>query len=184
MLEAEKAQGRILQATPAETEQRFERELQRDHELRWVFSIGGWAIAISTFAMIYILSIAFARTSPWLMALPLYMIATRALAFVSWKALLYPRFLLRLEDADAGVAARAVLDRHRPAIVKPILKSLLRDADASAIAAIDASELASLARQHDIERHRRLARRSFVAWCVLSIVVWGTVIATGGGPSN
>jgi len=173
-----------LQPTQAETEQRFEREFQRDHELRWVFRIGCWAIALATFAMIYILSIAFGRTSPWLMTLPVYMVATRALAFVSWKALLYPRFLLRLEDADAAVAAKAVLDRHRPAIVGPILKSLLRDSDAPAIAAVDTSELVSLARQYDIERHRRLGRRFTVAWCVLSIVVWGTVIATGGGPSN
>jgi hypothetical protein len=170
----------------ADTEQRFEREFQRDQQLRWGFRIGCWAIALSTFAMIYILSLAFARTSPWLMALPFYMVATRALAFVSWKALLYPRFLLRLEDedADVAVAAQAVLDRHRTAIVRPILKSLLRDADAPAVAAVDTHELGSLARQYGIERHRRLGRRWLVAWCVLSVVVWGTVIATGGGPSN
>ena len=168
----------------AETEQRFERELQRDQLLRRVFSIGSWAISLSAFATLYILGIAFGRTSPWLLALTLYMIGTRVLSFVAWKALLYPRFLLLLDDPDAGDAAKAVLERHRPAVARPILKSLLRDADASAIAALNASELGSLAREYDVERRRRSGRRWFVAWCVGSLVIWGTVIATGGAPAN
>lgn len=171
-------------AAHAGTEERFERELQRDQQLRWIVSIGGWAVTLVTFAMIYVLSIGFDRTSPFLMALPLYMIATRALSFVSWKALLYPKFLLRLDDPDQALAARAVLERHRSAIVRPILKSLLRDADADAIAAVDAIELGALARQHDVEQRRRRARRWLAAWCALSLLVWGTLIATRGGPAG
>jgi hypothetical protein len=168
----------------ARTEQRFERELERDQQLRLIISIGSWTVTLSTFAMIYVLSIAFGRTSPWLMALPVYMIGTRALAFMSWKAFLYPGFLLRLDDPDQAEAAKIVLERHRLAIVRPILKSLMRDADAPAIAAVDAAELVSLAHQHDIKRRRRVTGRWFVVWCLVSLALWGTVIATGGGPAN
>ena len=168
----------------ATAEQRFERELRRDQELRMAVTIGSWTITLSTFAMIYILSIAFRRTSPFLMALPVYMVATRAVAFLSSKALRYPRLLLFLDDPNLGGAAQAVLERHRPAIVRPILKSLMRDADPPAVAALETTELVSLARRHDVERRRRAGRRWFAAWCVLSVVVWGALIATGAGPTD
>ena len=41
-----------------------------------------------------------------------------------------------------------------------------------------------LAREYDVERRRRFGRRWLIAWCVLSLVIWGTVIATGGGPTD
>ena len=151
-----------------------------------MFSIGASTIALSTFVTLFILLIPLGRTSPWLTALTLYSIATRASSFVSWKAFLYPRFLLFLDepDPDVAAAAAAVLDRHRSAVIRPILKDLWRDYDAAAIAALDATELASLAREYDVERHRRFGRRWLTAWCVLSLVLWGTVIATGGGPTE
>jgi hypothetical protein len=176
-----------LQPTPqSRLEQRFERELQRDHRLRRLFGIGSWIVAFSTIATLLILIIPLGRTSPWLIMLSLYSVATRILAALSWKAFLYPRFLLLLEDRDPNVAsvAAAVLERHRPAVVRPILEDLLRPADAAAVAAMDTTELASLARQYGVERRRRVGRRWLVAWCVLSLVVWGTVIATGGGPTG
>jgi hypothetical protein len=170
----------------SEIEQRFERELQRDQQLRRVFSIAAPAISLSTVATLYILMISLGRTSPWLTALTLYSIATGASSVVSWKTFLYPRFLAFLDDPDPDVAAAAaaVLDRHRSAVVRPILKELWRDFDAAAIAALDPAELACLARTYDVERHRRFGRRWFVAWCALSLVIWGTVIATGGGPAG
>jgi len=172
--------------SPSEIEQRFERELQRDQQLRRLFNIGTATVALSTFVTLFILIIALGRTSPWLIALPLYAIATRASSFVSWKAFLYPRFLLLLDkpDPDVAAAAAAVLERHRSAVVRPILKDLWRDFDAAAIAAQDATELASLTREYGVERHRRIGRRWLTAWCVLSLVIWGTLIATGGGPTD
>jgi hypothetical protein len=173
-------------ALQSAVEQRFEQELQRDRQLRRVFNIGTWMIALSTFATLYILIFPLGRTSPWLNALTLYSIVTRASAIVSWRAFLYPRFLLRLDDAnpDVAAAAAAVLERHRSAVVGPILKNLWRNADAPAIAALDTAELASLAREYDVERQRRAGRRWLIVWCVLSLAIWGTVIATGGGPSE
>jgi hypothetical protein len=167
----------------SETEQRFERELQRDQQWRRVFNIGALTIALSTIVTLFILIIPLGRSSPWLIALTLYSIATRGSSLVSWKAFLYPRFLLLLDepDPDVAAAAAAVLERHRSAVVRPILKDLWRDFDAAAIAALDATELASLAREYDVERHRRFGRRWLIAWCVISMGIWGTVIATGGG---
>lgn len=170
----------------SETERRFEQELRRDQQLRRVFGVGASIIALSTFVTLYILIIPLGRTSPWLTLLTLYAIVTSASSLVSWNAFLYPRVLLALgePDPDVAAAAAAVVDRHRPAVVGPILKSLLRDAEARAIATMDATELCSLARQYDVEWHRRFGRRWLVAWCVLSLVMWGTVIATGGGPTG
>jgi hypothetical protein len=177
---------RVQPTSRSETEQRFEHGLQRDRQLRRVFNIGTWTISLSTFATLYILIFPLGRTSPWLIALTLYSIVTRASAIVSWKAFLYPRFLLRLDDAnpDVAAAAAAVLERHRPAVVGPILKNLWRNADVPAIAAVDTAELASLAREYDIERQRRIGRRWLIVWCVLSFAIWATVIATGGGSSE
>ena len=173
-------------SSQTETEQRFERELQRDQQIRRAVSIGAPAIAFSTFVTLYILMIPLGRTSPWLVGLTLYSVVTGASSLVSSKAFLYPRFLLVLDDPDPVVAgaAAAVLERHRAVVIRPILKDLWRDFDAAAIAAVDPTELASLARKYDVERHRRFGRRWFVAWCVLSLVIWGTVIATGGGPAE
>jgi hypothetical protein len=176
----------LLLTLQSETEHRFERDLQRDQQLRRIFSIGAPAISLSTVATLYLLMIPLGRSSPWLVALTLYSIATAASSVVSWKTFLYPRFLPLLDDPDADVAAAAaaVLDRHRSAVVRPILKELWRDFDAAAIAAVDPTALASLAREYDVERHRRFGRGWLVAWCVLSLVIWGTVIATGGGPTG
>jgi hypothetical protein len=176
---------RAQPALPSAAERRFEEELQRDRQLRRVFNIGTWTISLSTFATLYILIFSLGRTSPWLNALTLYSIVTRASAIVSWRAFLYPRFLLRLDDADPDVAAAAaVLERHRSAVVGPILKNLWRNADAPALAAVDTAELASLAREYNVERQRRIGRRWLVIWCLLSLAIWGTVIATGGGASE
>ena len=170
----------------SETEQRFERELERDQQLRRVINIGAWVVSIFTVVTLIILLIPLGRTSPWLIALSVYSVATRFSTLVSWNAFLYPRFLPFLDDAnpDVAAAAVAVLERHRSAIVRPILQELWRDFDAAAIAALNPTELALLARKYDVERHRRFGRRWLVAWCVLSIVIWVAVIATAGGPSE
>ena len=173
-------------ASQSAIEARIERDFQRDQRLRWVFSIGAPVISLATFVTLYVLTIALGRTSPWLVTLPVYSIVTTASAYVSRRAFLYPRFLVLLDDPDPdrSAAAAAVLERHRPAIARPILKEVWRDFDPAAIAALEATEVASLARKYDIERQRRFGRRWLIGWCLLSLVMWGTLIATGAGPSR
>lgn len=165
-------------------EARFERELATDATLRSVFNWGSFAVSILTVIVFLMLIMPLERTSPWLILLSLYGIATRMLATVSWKAFLVPRFVLLVDDPDPAqsAAARAVLDRHREAIVGPILKDLLRRWDGEAVAAIGYDEIAALARAHGIEARRSLGRRCLVAWAVVSVLLWATVIATGAGP--
>jgi hypothetical protein len=167
-------------------EARFEEELGRDRALWRSIDIGAWLISLTAIVTLLVLILPLGRTSPWLQALSLYGIFTRASTFVAWKAFLFPPFLLRLEDEDPVVAAAAlaVLERHRTSIVKPILVDLLLARDPATVAAFPPAAVAKAAREHRIEERRRFARRWFVAWCLLTVVIWTTLVATGGGPSS
>lgn len=167
-------------------ERRFEEELAKEVELRRGLDIGAWCVALFSLATLLLLVMGMGRTSPWLLGLSFYIILTRASSFVLMKAFLYPRFLLELDSSDAEVAAgaRAVLERHRSRIVRPVLRDLLRSSDAAAVAALGAEELATLARDYGIEERRRFGRRWFYAWCLLTVLVWSTLLLTGGGPAG
>src|SRR3990167_4858256 len=167
-------------------EARFEDDLARDRSTWRQIDIGAWLVALAAIVTLLILILPLGRTSPWLQALSLYGIFTRVSTFVAWKAFLFPPFLLRLEDDDPVVAAAAlaVLERHRTSIVKPILVDLLLARDPAAIAALPAEALSNVAREHRIEERRRFARRWFVAWCLLTVVIWTTLVVTGGGPTT
>ena len=164
----------------------FEQDLARDRALWRRIDIAAWLIALAAIVTLLILILPLGRTSPWLQALSLYGIFTRLSTFVAWKAFLFPPFLLRLEDDDPTVAAAAlaVLERHRASIVKPILVDLLLARDPATIAAFPAEAVAKAAREHRIEERRRFARRWFVAWCLLTVVIWTTLVVTGGGPTT
>lgn len=164
----------------------FEQELSRDRSAWRSIDIGAWLISLGAIATLLVLILPLGRTSPWLQALSLYGIFTRASTLPAWKAFLFPPFLLRLEDEDPVVAAAAlaVLERHRASIVKPILVDLLLARDPATIAAFPVESLARAAREHRIEERRRFARRWFVAWCLVTVVIWTTLVATGGGPST
>jgi len=164
----------------------FERELTVDRALRTRIEIGSWIVALTTVAILITLIIPLHRTSPWLVAMSLYAIATRVGAFVAWKAFLVPRFLVHLDDPDSSVAAaaRAVFERHRAEIVEPILVDRLESHDPAAIAALRYEHAAQIAREYDIEARRRLGRRYFVAWCLASAVIWTTLVVTRGGPTD
>lgn len=167
-------------------EARFEQELARDRATWLRIDIGAWLISLGSIVTLLILILPLGRTSPWLQALSLYGIFTRLSTFVAWKAFLFPPFLLHLEDNDPVVAAAAlaVLERHRAGIVKPILVDLLLARDPATVAAFPAEAVAKAAREHRIKERRRFARRWFVAWCLLTVVIWTTLVATGGGPAT
>jgi hypothetical protein len=173
-------------APGAALEAELERELAIDHALRRRIDIGAWIVALFTIATYLTLIMPMGRTSPFLILLSLYAIATRIGAYVSLKAFEVPRFLVRLDDADPGVrtAARAVFDRHRAAILRPILMNRLESYDAAAIAAVPPERAAQIAREYGIEARRRLGRLYFAVWCVVSVAIWTTLVVTGGGPTD
>jgi hypothetical protein len=167
-------------------ESRFEEDLAWDRSIWRRIDIGAWLISLGSIVTLLILILPLGRTSPWLQALSLYGIFTRLSTFVAWKAFLFPPFLLHLKDEDPvlAAAALAVLERHRASIVKPILVDLLLARDPATVAAFPPEAVAKAAREHRIEERRRFARRWFVAWCLLTIVIWTTLFATGGGPTS
>jgi hypothetical protein len=164
----------------------FERELERDRAWLRRFTIGSWVVSLSTVALYLILIMPLGRTSPWLVAMSLYAIATRLLAFLAWKAFLFPRFLLHLDDGDPATvtAARALLERHRSDVLQRILVDHLAPSDPASVAALPAEEVAKLARAYDVEWYRRLGRGCLLAWVLISAAVWTTLIVTGGGPTD
>ena len=164
----------------------FQRDFDRDRRLWRRLDAAAWVVSIGTTLLFLLLVMPLGRISPWLLLLNLYSVFTRLSTWVAWKAVLFPPFLLRLDDEDPGVAeaARSVLDRNRSAIVRPILVDCLRASDPAAVAATTCQELAALAREHGIERRRTFARRWFLAWAAVSLALWGTVVATGAGPTE
>ena len=164
-------------------EARFEAEVLRDARLRDLFDYGGWAVSLSSVATFLTLIMPLHRDSPWLVCLSLYAITTRLFAFLSWKAFLFPRLLEAVGsgDAEAEHAARAVLEKHRGQIVPRILRDHLLRSDPASVAAADPAMLADLARQHDGARWRRRGRVALGVWCVLSLLLWTTLLVTGGG---
>jgi hypothetical protein len=164
----------------------FARGLDRDRRLLRICDVGTMIVSISTIVAYLILIMPLGRTSPWLVLLSLYSIATRASMVVADMVLLFPRFLLHLEDADPVVAraALSVLERRRGEVVRPILRAWMRPCDDASVAGMAVAELASLARARGIDAKRRLGAAWLAAWVVLTALLWGTVIATGGGPTT
>lgn len=164
-------------------EARFEEELAADTRLRNFFNRGAWVMALSAVATFLLLIMPLHRNNPALILLSMYSPFTRILSMVSWKAFLYPRLALRLDDGDPVVAgaARAVLERHRDDVVERILCDEMLPSKPADVAAFDPASLAELARKHDVEWWRRTGRIVLVAWSLLSFALWGTLVATGGG---
>ena len=94
--------------------------------------------------------------------------------------------LTHLDDSDRGIrtAARVVFEKHRTAILEPILTNRLESHDAAAIAAVSPGRAAQIAAEYGIEPRRRLWRIYFSVWCIVSAVLWTTLVVTGGGPTN
>lgn len=170
-------------ADQARLEARFEEELAADAWWRTFFNRGAWVMALSAVGTFLLLIMPLHRNGPALIFLSMYSPFTRILSMVAWKAFLYPRFALRLDDADPAVAAaaRAVLDRHRDDVVERILVDEMLPSKPSDVAAFDPAELARLARKHDVEWWRRTGRVVLLVWSLLSVALWGTLVATGGG---
>lgn len=167
-------------------EAEFEKGIDTDAGIRLWCNVVTLALSIATPVILLVLIIPLGRTSPWLVLLSLYSIYTRGSMFIASAALLFPRFLLALDDEDPArrEAARRVLERRRAEVVRPILKAWMKPHDDNAVAAFPVDELARMARERDIPKWRRIAIGWFAAWVVLSILIWGTVVATGGGPTN
>jgi len=170
----------------ADLEAAFDREFAMESARLRRINVGTWAIALGTIATYLTLIMPMGRTSPFLILLSLYAIATRIGAYVAQKAFEVPRFLLHLDDADPNVrhAALAVLERHRTAILTPILTNRLESHDDKAIAAVTPARAAQIAAEYGVEPRRRLWQLYFFVWCVVSAVLWTTLVVTGGGPTN
>lgn len=156
----------------------------RDEQLRSLFDYGGWVVSLSSVATFLVLIMPLHRDSPWLVCLSLYAITTRLLAFLSWKAFLFPRLLgvVGGSDPEAERAALAVLQKHRTRIVPRILRDHLLRSDPASVAAADPAMLAELASRHDGARWRRRGCVALAVWCLLSLLLWTTLLVTGGGP--
>jgi len=170
----------------ADAQAEFEREYSADRTRYTRINVGSWSVSLATLAVYLTLIMPMGRTSPFLILLSLYAIATRIGAYVAAKAFEVPRFLTHLDDADPAIrtAARTVFEQHRAAILDPILTNRLEFHDTAAIAAVTPERAAQIAAEYGIEPRRRLWRLYFFVWCVVSVVLWTTLVVTGGGPTN
>jgi hypothetical protein len=164
-------------------EQCFERELARDRALLAFFNYGTLAASLFTVSTLLVLIIPLHRTSPWLVLLSLYAIATRLCVLVAKRALGVPGFLARLDDPDPYVAAaaRTVLERHRSVLAKPLARL---GTDDSANTAIDFEHVARASRDFVTAGWRRTGMACLAIWCVVTVAVITMLVVTRAGPTT
>lgn len=110
-----------------------------------------------------------------------FSVFTRASTLIAHRAFLYPRLLTLLQNQEEAVqqAARAVFERHRAAILAPILRERLEPTSPAAIATVTYEQIASWPELQTLDRWRRIAQAWFVLWlCVLGVVaavIWSTL---------
>ena len=168
----------------AALEEEFERDLAKDRRLLRFFNYGTLGWSLLTVALLMTLVIPMGRTSPWLILLSVYAISTRLAVFVARRALLVPRFLVRLGDDDAAarMAARAVFDRHRPALTKALMTG--HPGSSGSAPELSYEDAATGARDRDIAGRRRTAQITLAVWVLVTIATIAILIDTGAGPTN
>jgi hypothetical protein len=167
-------------------EARFERALARDRSLLLFFNRATLAASLFTVAVLLILGLAMGRISPWLVGLTFYSAGTRLCVFVARYALGLPLFLLELDSGDPSVraAARAVFERHREALAVALLTQGNHRPSAEQVGDLGPDEAAAIARSRELPVRRRNGVICLAVWAVISIAVWTTLVATGGGPTS
>jgi hypothetical protein len=165
-------------------EQRFELDLARDRTLLAFFNYGTLAISLFTVSTLLVLIIPMHRTSPWLILLSVYAIATRLGVLVARRALGVPRFLTRLDDGDPAVssAALAVLEQHRSVLARPLARLATDDSDEAPD--MSPEDIARAARKHEAAAWRRTGLVCAALWCVATVAIVATLIATRAGPTT
>jgi hypothetical protein len=164
---------------------RFERELARDRSLLELFDKATLLISIGTAVILLTLAIPMGRYSIWLALLPGYGVGTRLLVFVARYALNVPLFLLALDSpSPEAAAAGRVFESHRDEIARRLLTAGNHTPTDAEIAALTWEDAARRARERDLPGRRRTGVLCLAIWTVVTLVTWGIVIATGGGPSS
>jgi hypothetical protein len=173
-------------ADPSDFEARFERELARDRELLRFLNRATLWFSLFTVAVLLTLAIAMGRNSIWLATIPFYSVGTRLCVFVARYAIGLPLFLLELDSPQPAVreAAQRVFERNRAEIGTAMLTHANERPTPQQIGELRAEDAAAIARSRDLPSRRRTGLAVAIVWAAVSIVVWGLLIATGGGPTG
>ncbi|HXC52018.1 MAG TPA: hypothetical protein VN634_14110 [Candidatus Limnocylindrales bacterium] len=165
-------------------EERFEQQVERDRALLRIFNLGTLAWSLLTVVTLMTLVIPMRRTSPWLILMSAYAIATRLGVLLARSALSVPEFVARLDDEDESVrsAARTVFDRHRAQITRSL--SVNRPGASRSSAGLSYEDAADAGRRRDIGTRRRWGMICLALWCVVTMIVVVILVSTGAGPTG
>jgi hypothetical protein len=167
-------------------EARFERDLARDRRLLGFFNHATLAASLVIVAVLVILAIPMGRISPWLVGLTFYSAGTRLCVFVARYALGLPLFLVELDSHDLSVrsAARAVFERNRETLATALLTQGNERPTPEQLRALEPEQAAAIARSRDLPVRRRNGIVCAAVWTAVSLAIWTTLVAAGGGPTG
>jgi hypothetical protein len=167
-------------------EARFEQELSRDRRLLGFFNYATLAASLAIVAVLLTLAIPMGRISPWLVGLTFYSAATRLCVFVARYALGLPLFLVELDSQDPSLrsAARAVFERNREPLATVLLTQGNERPTPGQIRTLEPAQAAAIARSRDLPARRRNGVICATVWTAVSLIIWTTIVVTGGGPTG
>ncbi len=184
MLQSATSSGGLEDRCELPLEERFEQQVERDRSLLRLFNHGTLAWSLLTVATLMTLVIPMRRTSPWLILMSAYAIATRLGVLLARSALAVPQFVPRLDDDDENVrsAARTVFDRHRAEITRAL--AVNRPGASRSSAGLSYEDAADAGRRRDIGTRRRLGMICLAVWFVVTTIVVVILVSTGAGPTG